>query len=194
MGTDKRTPEAKEAAGKLEAELRAEEEQRRHDRTARTLIDQAQTRPPLPGEEDTDCPPAPPPLPSITERVKGARGQYVQAVKEHDDALAEGRKLRCAWERQDRLIEQAYQRKCQRRGPLHQGVRGVYSDRRGVMRILDLFCGGGGAAHGLLPFATSLVGWDIDPRCRRTYPGLFRCGDVTSHSMFRTVRSWTWAS
>ena len=38
------------------------------------------------------------------------------------------------------------------------------------MRILDLFCGEGGAAYGLLPFASHLTGVDIQPFGRK-YPG-----------------------
>ena len=41
------------------------------------------------------------------------------------------------------------------------------------MRALDLFCGGGGAALGLMAAGWEVVGVDSDPRCAAVYPGAF---------------------
>ena len=41
------------------------------------------------------------------------------------------------------------------------------------MRALDLFCGGGGAALGLMAAGWEVVGVDSDPRCAAAYPGAF---------------------
>lgn len=47
------------------------------------------------------------------------------------------------------------------------------------MRALDLFCGGGGVAEGILDAGfDEVVGIDSNPRCACYYPGTFRCGDV----------------
>ena len=46
------------------------------------------------------------------------------------------------------------------------------------MRALDLFCGGGGAAAGLMDAGFIVHGIDTNPRCERYYPGTFVRGDV----------------
>lgn len=47
------------------------------------------------------------------------------------------------------------------------------------MRVLDLYCGAGGAARGLLDAGfEEVVGFDTDPRCEAAYPGYFVCADV----------------
>ena len=46
-----------------------------------------------------------------------------------------------------------------------------------TLRALDLFCGAGGAALGLIEAGYEVVGVDSDPRCARVYPGVFVRGD-----------------
>lgn len=63
------------------------------------------------------------------------------------------------------------------------------------MRALDLFCGAGGVAAGLLEAGfTEVVGVDINPRCAKVYPGRFIHGDATRPPV--DVRSFDliWAS
>ena len=43
---------------------------------------------------------------------------------------------------------------------------------------LDLFCGGGGVAEGLIAAGFDVVGVDTDRRCARPYPGRFVLGDA----------------
>ena len=45
------------------------------------------------------------------------------------------------------------------------------------MRILDLFCGGGGACQGMMDLGHQVVGWDRQD-FSRYYPGEFHQGDV----------------
>ena len=46
------------------------------------------------------------------------------------------------------------------------------------MRALDLFCGGGGAALGLIEAGFEVTGVDIEPRHAKVYPGRFVVGDA----------------
>lgn len=46
------------------------------------------------------------------------------------------------------------------------------------MKALDLFCGGGGAALGLIDAGFEVTGIDINPRHARVYPGKFIAGDA----------------
>jgi DNA (cytosine-5)-methyltransferase 1 len=45
------------------------------------------------------------------------------------------------------------------------------------MKLLDLFCGGGGAAMGYSQAGFIITGIDIDPNCKNYYPGNFICWD-----------------
>lgn len=47
----------------------------------------------------------------------------------------------------------------------------------GRLLALDLFCGAGGAARGLLDAGWDVVGVDADPRCAAVYPGPFLRAD-----------------
>ena len=54
---------------------------------------------------------------------------------------------------------------------------GWWKDRQ-RMRALDLFCGGGGAAEGLIRSGYEVTGVDNDPRHASVYPGTFIHADV----------------
>ncbi len=56
------------------------------------------------------------------------------------------------------------------------------------LRILDLFCGGGGAAKGMIDAGCHVTGVDIDPLCAKWYPGTFICHDV-----FKLEQMLDWA-
>lgn len=67
------------------------------------------------------------------------------------------------------------------------------------MRALDLFCGGGGAARGLLAAGfESVVGVDSDPRCAAVYPGVFVRADIRDAHVKTLLHSgefdFVWAS
>ena len=47
-----------------------------------------------------------------------------------------------------------------------------------MKRALDLFCGGGGAAWGMMQAGFDVTGVDINSRNRVNYPGTFIAGDV----------------
>ena len=75
---------------------------------------------------------------------------------------------------------------------------------------LDLFCGGGGAAEGLIRAGFDVFGIDINKNCKKNYPGIFFCHDFTkedwsavwkefySHFPHRKAKQYTvdfiWAS
>ena len=64
-------------------------------------------------------------------------------------------------------------------------------------RALDLYCGGGGAALGLLRAGfDEVIGIDIDPRNRAVYPGRFICGNALDIELVRSVGEidFAWAS
>ena len=59
---------------------------------------------------------------------------------------------------------------------------------------LDLFCGGGGVAEGLIAAGFDVVGVDIDRRCARPYPGWFIHGDALHPPMRLDSFDLVWAS
>ena len=67
--------------------------------------------------------------------------------------------------------------------PGRRGRRGRRTDPRPDgrgerPRALDLFCGGGGAARGLVEAGFAVTGVDVEPACRSTYPGTFHERDL----------------
>ena len=62
------------------------------------------------------------------------------------------------------------------------------------MRALDLFCGGGGAALGLLRAGFEVVGIDEDLRCARAYPGRFIQADCFRLPVALADFDLVWAS
>ena len=67
-------------------------------------------------------------------------------------------------------------------------------DRR-VLRALDLFCGGGGAALGLLAAGfDEVVGIDIVAKHEKVYPGDFILGDATTPPVNIESFDFVWAS
>ena len=61
------------------------------------------------------------------------------------------------------------------------------------MRALDLFCGGGGAARGLIAAGFDVVGIDIKNH-RKSYPGLFIQGDALNPPVRLEDFDFIWAS
>ena len=59
---------------------------------------------------------------------------------------------------------------------------------------LDLFCGGGGAAEGLMRAGFDVVGVDTDRRCARPYPGHFIVGDALRPPVRLDQFDFVWAS
>lgn len=65
------------------------------------------------------------------------------------------------------------------------------------MLIADLFCGEGGVAYGLLPYASHITGIDHNPRCGKRYPGhAFLCDDWHNIVTIQWLRQFDfiWAS
>ena len=62
------------------------------------------------------------------------------------------------------------------------------------MKALDLFCGGGGAALGMIAAGFDVVGVDIERRHARIYPGDFICGDATRPPVDLADFDLVWAS
>ena len=63
------------------------------------------------------------------------------------------------------------------------------------MKALDLFCGGGGVAQGLLEAGfDEVVGIDLVRRNARVYPGDFVCGDATQPPVRLADFDFVWAS
>lgn len=62
------------------------------------------------------------------------------------------------------------------------------------MRALDLFCGGGGTALGLVSAGFDVVGIDINPRHAKVYPGEFICGDALNPPVRLGDFDFIWAS
>ncbi len=56
-----------------------------------------------------------------------------------------------------------------------------------MLRILDLFCGGGGTAMGMIQAGCEVIGVDIDPRCKKWYPGIF-----IRHNVFALDQMLDW--
>lgn len=63
-----------------------------------------------------------------------------------------------------------------------------------MLRALDLFCGGGGAALGLIEVGFEVVGVDLDPRHARVFPGQFICGDALRPPVCLDDYDLVWAS
>ena len=64
-----------------------------------------------------------------------------------------------------------------------------------MMRALDLFCGGGGVAQGLLAAGfDQVVGVDTDRRCARPYPGDFILADALVPPVRLDAFDLVWAS
>lgn len=61
------------------------------------------------------------------------------------------------------------------------------------LRALDLFCGGGGAARGLIAAGFDVVGIDIKDH-RKSYPGLFIQGDALRPPVRLADFDFVWAS
>ena len=61
------------------------------------------------------------------------------------------------------------------------------------MKALDLFCGGGGAARGLIAAGFDVVGIDIKNH-RKSYPGLFIQGDALKPPVRLEDFDFVWAS
>ena len=62
------------------------------------------------------------------------------------------------------------------------------------MKALDLFCGAGGVALGLIAAGYDVVGVDIDRRCGKVYPGRFILGDATNPPVRLDGWDLVWAS
>ena len=63
-----------------------------------------------------------------------------------------------------------------------------------ILRALDLFCGGGGAALGLIAAGYEVTGIDTDPRSKKAYPGSCIIGDVFSNPIDMEKFNLIWAS
>jgi len=63
-----------------------------------------------------------------------------------------------------------------------------------TLRALDLFCGCGGAAEGLIRAGFDVVGVDSNPRCGRYYPGRFVVGDAVAPPFRLDDFDLVWAS
>lgn len=61
-------------------------------------------------------------------------------------------------------------------------------------RCIDLFCGGGGAALGLIAAGFDVVGIDTNPRHAKVYPGDFICGDALRPPVSLADFDFVWAS
>lgn len=61
-------------------------------------------------------------------------------------------------------------------------------------RALDLFCGAGGAALGLVAAGFEVVGIDVDRRCARVYPAHFVLGDALNPPLSVGDFDFVWAS
>ena len=67
--------------------------------------------------------------------------------------------------------------------------------QRDKLYALDLFCGGGGVAQGLLEAGfDEVVGIDNDKRCKRAYPGHFVLGDVGKLPVRISDFDFVWSS
>lgn len=62
------------------------------------------------------------------------------------------------------------------------------------MRALDLFCGGGGAAAGLMKAGFEVVGVDIVAKHAKAYPGMFIQGDACHPPVRLADFDMVWAS
>ena len=62
------------------------------------------------------------------------------------------------------------------------------------MKALDLFCGGGGVAQGLIAAGFQVTGVDTDFKCRRYYPGNFILADATKPPIRIQDFDFIWAS
>ena len=62
------------------------------------------------------------------------------------------------------------------------------------MLALDLFCGGGGAALGLIAAGFDVVGIDIERKHHKVYPGRFIQGDATTPPVDIMAFDFVWAS
>lgn len=61
-------------------------------------------------------------------------------------------------------------------------------------KALDLFCGGGGAALGMIAAGFDVTGVDIEPKHAKVYPGKFVCGDATNPPFDLADFDFVWAS
>ena len=73
-------------------------------------------------------------------------------------------------------------------------ARGAHSGRAHGVRALDLFCGGGGAALGMIAAGFDVTGVDIEPKHAKVYPGKFVCGDATNPPFDLADFDFVWAS
>ena len=64
----------------------------------------------------------------------------------------------------------------------------------GQLTALDLFCGGGGAALGLIQAGFDVVGVDNNPCHAKVYPGTFVVGDATRPPFHLADFDFVWAS
>lgn len=55
------------------------------------------------------------------------------------------------------------------------------------LKVLDGFCGGGGAAMGMIAAGASVVGIDKNPHCAGYYPGAFHKGNVLQLESWRDL-------
>ena len=64
------------------------------------------------------------------------------------------------------------------------------------LEALDLFCGGGGGARGLIQAGFEVTGIDADPRCAESYPGRFLQADLSVGALPEAVERFdlVWAS
>ena len=62
------------------------------------------------------------------------------------------------------------------------------------MTALDLFCGGGGVAEGLIAAGFQVTGIDTNPRCAKYYPGTFITADATAPPLNVQDFDFIWAS
>ena len=62
------------------------------------------------------------------------------------------------------------------------------------MKALDLFCGGGGAALGIIKAGFDVTGIDNNPKHEKVYPGTFICGDALAPAVDLKSFDLIWAS
>ena len=62
------------------------------------------------------------------------------------------------------------------------------------MKALDLFCGAGGVALGLIAAGFTVTGIDLNPACARRYPGTFICADALRPPVHLDDFDLVWAS